>query len=152
MIEMKGNIWDFYRKDPEAYICITTNGFVKNNGECVMGAGVAKEAKEKFKGLAKNLGSLIKENGNNVYMFSDLRIFSFPTKHIWSENSDIKLIKKSAEQLMKYLENYKVPRIYLPRPGCGNGKLKWKDVRPIIENILDDRILIVSKEFVNDKI
>jgi len=149
---MKGNIWDFYRKDPEAYICITTNGFVKTNGECVMGAGVAKEAKEKFKELANDLGSIIKKQGNNVFMFADKRLFSYPTKHNWFENSDIALIKKSAEQLMKYINEFKIPRVYLPRPGCGNGKLKWKDVEPAIKNILDDRVLIVSKEYKDDKI
>lgn len=152
MIEMKGNIWDFYKKDPEAYICITTNGFVKTNGECVMGAGVAKEAREKFKFFSKILGDMIKKNGNNVFMFTGERILTFPTKHNWFENSDVELIKKSAKQLVEYINEFKIPRVYLPRPGCGNGKLKWKDVKPAIEKILDDRILIVSKEYVNDKI
>lgn len=152
MIEIKGNIWDFYKKDPEAFICITTNGFVKNNGECVMGAGVAKEAKDKFKGLATLLGSLIKKKGNNVFMLPGEKIFSYPTKHNWFEDSDLQLIEKSAKQLIKYINEYKIPRVYLPRPGCGNGKLKWKDVKPVIENILDDRVLIVSKEYVNEKI
>lgn len=151
---MKGNIWDFYKKDPEAYICITTNGFVKTNGECVMGAGVAKEAKEKFRsdGFSQMVGKIIKNSGNNVYMLTEYRIFTFPTKHNWFENSDIELIKKSAKQLVEYINEFKIPRVYLPRPGCGNGKLKWKDVKPAIEPILDDRILIVSKEYVNDKI
>lgn len=147
MIEVTGNIWDLYNKDKEAFICITTNGVVKKNGENVMGAGVAKEAKEKFNGLSTMLGSLIKKKGNNVFMLTEQRLFSFPTKHNWFENSDLQLIKKSAEHLMLYLKEFNIPRVYLPRPGCGNGKLKWKDVKPIIENILDDRVLIVSKEY-----
>jgi hypothetical protein len=117
-----------------------------------MGAGVAKEAKEKFKFFSKILGDMIKKNGNNVFMFTGERILTFPTKHNWFENSDVELIKKSAKQLVKYINEFKIPRVYLPRPGCGNGKLKWKDVKPAIEKILDDRILIVSKEFNKNEI
>jgi len=151
MIEMAGNLWDFYKKDPEAYICITTNGFVKKTGECVMGRGVALEAKQKFPELPKLLGFLIKKFGNYVFIFPRYNIFTFPTKHKWMEDSDLKLIEKSAAHLMLYINKFDISRVYLPRPGCGNGKLKWKDVKPIIENILDDRVLIVSKEYKNDK-
>lgn len=35
--------------------------------------------------------------------------------------------------------------VVLPRPGAGNGGLEWKDVRPILEEILDDRFTILSK-------
>jgi len=146
MIEIDGNIWNFYKIDKEAYICVTTNGLVKKTGECVMGAGVALEAKNRFNKLPFELGSSINKNGNNVYMFEKYRIFTYPTKHNWYENSDINLIEKSAHQLLKYINHFNIPRVYLPRPGCGNGKLKWKDVKPVIEKILDDRILIVSKE------
>jgi len=147
MIEVKGDIWDFYKKDHEAYICITTNGFVKNNGDCVMGAGVAKDAKDKFKDIAQDLGSIIKKRGNNCYIFSDIRVITFPVKHNWFENADMELIKKSAIQLMIYIEMFNIPRVYLPKPGCGNGKLRWSAVKPYIENILEDKVLIVSKEY-----
>lgn len=38
MIEKPGNIWDYYNKDCFV-IVITTNGYVKNSGEAVMGRG-----------------------------------------------------------------------------------------------------------------
>ena len=40
-----------------------------------------------------------------------------------------------------------IDAIILPRPGCGNGKLKWCDVKKVIEPILiDKRIWIINKE------
>lgn len=44
MRDIKGNIWTLYDSDPTCYICITTNGFVKSNGEAVMGRGTALQA------------------------------------------------------------------------------------------------------------
>ena len=41
MNEITGNILNYIGK-PKTLVCITTNGFVKNNGEAVMGAGCAK--------------------------------------------------------------------------------------------------------------
>ena len=150
MKEIKANIWDLYNSDKESYICITTNGFVKKNKEAVMGRGIALQAKEKFFLLPKELGHLLKNFGNNVYMLDRYRMFTFPTKHIWTENSDIKLIERSARQLIVYLNNSyytkNISKVYFPRPGCGNGKLSWNNVRLVIENILiDERIIVVSK-------
>jgi hypothetical protein len=35
--------------------------------------------------------------------------------------------------------------IYLPRPGCGNGRLNWEDVKKILSPILkSDRFHIVT--------
>lgn len=36
--------------------------------------------------------------------------------------------------------------IYLVRPGCGNGRLRWQDVRHALSEILDDRFVIVERE------
>ncbi len=36
-------------------------------------------------------------------------------------------------------------KVYLVRPGCGNGQLKWEDVKPLIAPILDDRFIVVER-------
>ena len=71
-------------------ICITTNGFTKNNGDAVMGMGIAKQMAEKFPELPTLLGRAIRANGNCVNYLTTLqghtgrstRIYSFPVKPI----------------------------------------------------------------------
>jgi hypothetical protein len=133
-------------------ICFTSNGIVKNNGELVMGAGVAKSFATKWKGLPAYFGEKVKNNGNVVHVLSPtkwligkLSIVSFPTKHHWKDDSDINLIIQSAKQLVVLAAAHNWKIIYLPRPGSGLGGLNWeRDVRPAIKDILDDRFIIAS--------
>ena len=114
---------------------------VKKNGDCVMGRGIASAFKTKYPFAPKILGDKIKENGNIVQkiMWNDDIIFmAFPTKHNWFENSNIDLIAKSAEQLNKFAAENPDLKILLPRPGCGNGGLDWKDVKPVLNSLLSN--------------
>jgi hypothetical protein len=65
-------------------ICITTNGFIKNNGCAVMGRGIALETRNKFKGIDLVLGKAMKKNGGNMVNFlireGKTWIISFPVK------------------------------------------------------------------------
>lgn len=136
------NIWD----QVDGWRCIPTNGFVKNDGKAVMGAGVAKQAVQRFEDVERMLARCIKENGNRVSILSAKKgLISFPTKNNWWENSDIDLIERSAYQLHDFSKMTILP-IYLPRPGCANGGLKWEDVKPVIEPILGDRIIVVTNQ------
>lgn len=132
-------------------ICITTNGFVKENGECVMGRGIAliisRVKLQNCRTVCKYLGSLIKTYGNrcfNLGIWNGITLASFVVKHNWWENADIELIKTSCKQIMEMADKWKWSNIYLPQPGCGNGKLNWEDVKPVIEPLLDDRFIICS--------
>ena len=153
VIEEFENLWFF---EAEAK-CITTNGFVKKNGEAVMGAGVAKQAKMHFPKLPAAVGKVISTLGNHVapvYMAADLTLFSFPVKHNWWEPADLELIERSAGELVEWINDISevkqtrgadpIERVALPRPGCGNGQLEWIDVRPVIKPILDDRFVILE--------
>lgn len=158
MIEVVGNLWTY----PADVRVITTNGTVKKNGECVMGRGCAAEAKQHCSSwnLAKHLGSLITSKGNHVYfLYSEgqqdmVDVYSFPVKHNWWEKADIALIERSATELVHamigmprdrgYLVSDKSSVIVMPRPGCGNGGLLWRDVREVLRPILDDRFHVIS--------
>lgn len=126
------------------YLCVTTNGFVKKNGEAVMGAGIAKTVNllshKHGMNAAARLGRLITKNGNVVQRIFK-NVIAFPVKHNWWEAADIELIKRSCVQLMELLGPEET--VLLPRPGCGNGKLQWDFVKREIEGLLDDRVTIV---------
>jgi hypothetical protein len=141
MIETQSNLWDI-----GTVKVITTNGIVKNNLRAVMGAGCAKEAKELFPGIDHKLGVMIHNFGNipHIINISPI-IISFPTKWHWKENSDINLIINSAKKLVAIADAFNFDFVAMPRPGCGNGHLKWEDVKPVLEPILDDRFYICSK-------
>ncbi len=144
---IKENIWKYHNKNN--FIVITTNGFVKKNGACVMGRGIAQQTRDKFPGFDKKLGTIIKNEGNNVYIWHEEGLITFPTKHVWMDDSDLELIERSAQQLAEeFEEGYQLgadlPKIYMPKPGCSNGNLNWKDVEPIIEGTLAHLVTIVD--------
>ena len=152
MLEVSNvNIFKIASGSSEA-ICITTNGVCKDNGDAVMGKGIAKTADEMFH-LSKNLGYLLRTQGSRVYhmgKFSVLgcepyNVFTFPTKHHWRDSSDIKLIERSAKELKVLCDVYGITKCYLPPVGCGCGGLTYdSDVRPILSELLDDRFIVVT--------
>ncbi len=140
-------------------ICFTSNGVVKSNGELVMGAGVALAFARRFTRLPRYAGECVRRNGNIcqlVYSFPKgleipkdgfLYVIAFPTKNHWKDPSDLNLIVKSSKELMLGIEFMNIKRVALPRPGCQNGGLDWeKQVKPEIEGILDDRVVVVYKD------
>lgn len=149
MLEITGNLWDYY--DKGYTICITTNGTIKKDGSVVMGRGCALEAKNRFPLLPKKLGECLtfdyKTDVYNVpFYFIEYNIVTFPVKDNWYETAKLDLIYHSCVWLKHILDTHDIKKIVLPRPGCGNGKLDWeKEVKPVIKDILDDRILIISK-------
>lgn len=168
MKEAKGNI--FYT-DCDA-VCITTNGFIKANGENVMGRGCALEAARMIPQLPKILGTKIRNNGNRVHILYEQNntfLCSFPVKpgsvqfngtnvvnHMqskfkvgdyvpgWAAKADPKIIQHSAIQLKELADQMNWKTVVLPRPGCGAGELKWADIKPLLEEILDDRFICMT--------
>lgn len=150
MIEVFGDIWELAADNKASAIAITTNGFVKKNGNAVMGRGIALEAAQRYPGIESDLGDLLFTAGNEVWLIATDETYKFdvltlPVKYNWWEKADIELIKKSIRRLVDFTDNSKYNLVLIPRPGCGNGKLKWEDVKPIIEPYLDDRFWICHK-------
>lgn len=139
MIEVTGNLWEY----PADYRIITTNGTVKKNGQAVLGAGVAQQAVKRYPNLPQELGYSISRVGNIVHTFEQYKLFTFPVKHEWWQEANLELIKLSTHRLSKLiLDEF---RYLLPRPGCGNGKLNWIDVKPIVESLPNNVFVINYK-------
>lgn len=142
MITQTGNIWHVKHRKLNCWTGITTNGYINAQGALVMGRGVALQAKQRFPGIEFRIANYVRECGNLVYPMPDLRLFTFPVKHTWNQDADIELIAKSSEQLQILASFNLQDTFYLPRPGCGNGNLQWKDVEPILEPLPDNVIVI----------
>ena len=139
-----GDIWEY----PADVVCIPTNGFIKRNGTAVMGRGVARQARQKFTGLEFTVGDHIKHFGNVVGYIDwfDHWFLVFPTKHHWSEPSDLDLIEASARQLRDLALADPTTIFVLPRPGCGNGGLDWEEVGVRIAGLLPDNVHVIDRE------
>lgn len=127
MLEQRGNMFDI---SCDA-MCITTNGFVKTNGECVMGRGIAKAIQQYLPDIPKVLGKAIQHKGNRVHLLyphvpdTHPAVLSFPVKPVskvcqshddyvshmrfnigqtipgWACKADISIIQRSAKELVE---------------------------------------------------
>lgn len=161
MLEERGNIWEYAK--PGNVLCFTSNGVTKSNGELVMGAGIAKQFRDKFPFIAEVYGAKLRKSkqewgeieGNRPIwlppsqtMNRPFAICSFPTKHHWRDQSDPKLIVNSAKIIEHVVfelnfNKRRINKVYLTRPGCGNGGLQWEDVKPLLTPILDDTFVVL---------
>lgn len=155
MIEYLGDLWAFWGQ-PGHRIGISTNGFVKRNGQAVMGRGCAMEATLRFPGIATRLGDHIRTRGNvpgYIQAETDrdgkgfprhLRLLILPVKHNWWEQASLELIDESIAFLRTESQNQPDVTFHVPRLGCGNGRLSWaNEVRPLME-VLPNNVVVHS--------
>jgi O-acetyl-ADP-ribose deacetylase (regulator of RNase III) len=65
-------------------------------------------------------------------------IINFPTKKHWRHPSKIEWITEGLKDLRRVIQEYNIRSIALPPLGSGNGRLDWRDVRPVIQSLLGD--------------
>lgn len=130
-------------------ICFTSNGATKKDGKLIMGAGNAKQFRDRFPGLDQEAGTKVKKYGHICQIIQSfhigtrpLNVLSFPTKYTPWEDSDLELIKKSALEILELANKHDWKLVCIPAPGVSNGNLRWVDVRPVLESVLDDRFVI----------
>lgn len=132
LTETYGNLWDFVSTHK---IIITTNVLG------VMGAGIAKQARDKYPGLEDDYKKMIKISNSlgtrcatKPYApdaFPDVVLV--PTKYDWRNPSDLGLITRNLIDLSKWLGGpYAIPEL-----GCGLGKLVWEQVAPAYNVLID---------------
>jgi O-acetyl-ADP-ribose deacetylase (regulator of RNase III) len=137
-----GNLFEY---STHGYLCIPTNGDVKNNGRLVMGEGVALLSAAIYRKFPDILGDHVSKNGNIPYLCEYYKLISWPTKHHWyDKKSDINLLLSSMYKIIELVTQKGISEVYLPKVGCGAGGLSWEhDVKPELENKLDNRFTLV---------
>ena len=145
------DLWSFLHLNH--WVVVTTNTVVKKNGKAVMGAGIAKDAADRFPILPDIYGKYLKEatDKSDIAIIPLIGVVLFPTKYNWNAPSDLSLIEKNAIRLAnRFIENKTVGmgranHVFLPPLGCGLGQRKWEEVEPVISPILDDNFTVVFR-------
>jgi hypothetical protein len=140
--EVVADLWALHRADE--WIAVPTNGMMKANGDAVMGAGLAKEAAQRYPELPRLLGQALREYGNRPFLWASMHLITVPTKTDWKRPSDLSLICQSMERVAMTLETSDIKRLYLPHLGCGLGQLAWPDVRAAIAPYVTERMIFVA--------
>ena len=115
-------------------IGITTNNIVKRNGDLVMGAGIAKGARDMHPSVANAFGTKVSNKHIVQYCITidNKHLWSIPTKYHFKDPSSLILIEQSMIEIKRFLDNGIIDNIKLPLLGCNNGKLDWRrDVEPL---------------------
>lgn len=141
MRETVGDIWEYAGR---GVIAITTNGSLTKDGRAIFGRGVARQASQRYSGLAAALGGFLAAQGNHVFDLGG-GIVSFPVEETPWSLPEPRLIARSAEELRCLADHSGWGRIVVPRPGCGGGGLLWQDVRPLLEACFDHRFIVISQ-------
>lgn len=115
----------------------------------VMGAGVAKQFKEKYpdmfrdyarrcriRQLRPGIPYVWRKNGEMFESSSSECIINFPTKNHWRNPSEYSYIESGLKWLKMFLSNYPNGSITIPALGCGHGGLEWLKVKSMINQYL----------------
>lgn len=142
-----GNYWCEYNLS--SLFCFTSNGTL-NGDRLVMGAGTARQVRDRFPSIDRKIGIKIISNfspecGTYEYgllvsdRWPDAKIAAFQTKYHWKDKSDIDLIRLGINQLQEWCRLYPEARVDLPMPGIGLGGLDTSVVKDLTD-VLPDQV------------
>lgn len=124
MLEVSGvDIWNYVHTHR---IVIPTNIYG------VMGAGLARQARERYQDLENIYKVYQKEKDyptQPVILNGYETLILCPTKRKWQDPSPIELVEAN----LKILATYNNGPYVIPELGCGLGKLTWNDVAPLYQ-------------------
>jgi len=139
-----------------------------NTVNCVgiMGKGVALEFKRQYPALFEDYRMRCHRDEVRIgepYLWEDdsTQILNFPTKQHWRAPSKLEYIDAGLRYLADHYAELGIHSIAMPPLGCGNGGLKWPDVKDLIIKHLGDlpdlevyvyesNVSVEAKNIVND--
>ncbi|MFL6284575.1 MAG: macro domain-containing protein [Pyrinomonadaceae bacterium] len=104
----------------------------------VMGAGIAKHFAEAHPRMLNDYRRALREGEVGIgkphvwQAPGGERIFNLPTKDEWRRPSRMEYVRAGLDALRAYLERAGSVTVAVPALGCGNGRLDWDAVRPLI--------------------
>ena len=100
----------------------------------IMGAGLAKQCKERYPITYRHYKHLCDQGeirpGKPRLVNYERPILLFPTKNDWRNNSQIEWVEEGLKRISKNSQHFQ--SIAIPPLGCGLGGLDWDQVRGLI--------------------
>jgi hypothetical protein len=138
------DIWTFHENGFS--VVIPTNTTTRRDGTAVMGAGLAKQAADRFPGLPAAYGKWLQGSHPEVPFAAPNRLFCIPTKRDWRRPSEMGLIESGVDWLCQH---YGRERVALPLLGAGLGGLNPDHILAYLTRCgaaCPDWVLCVPKE------
>ena len=116
----------------------------------VMGAGLAKQFKQRYPGVAYQYeidcrAGQVRTGQVNVYpTYGPRYIINFPTKRHWQNPSKIEYIESGLKSLDGALAERGISSVAIPALGAGLGGLDWTEVEKLIRSELTGESLSVE--------
>lgn len=130
----QGDIWS--ELGNSCIIFITTNSVTNKKGDLVMGAGSAKQAKDRFPKLPKIWGKAVRQFRDLDYHIiiteieDNIFVGALQTKRDWKASSPKNLVIKSLKKLQEYAKLNPTVNFHSVMPGINHGKLNIQEVKP----------------------
>lgn len=113
----------------------------------IMGKGLALQIKQKYPDCLKDYEEACRDKRLKpgsvliTYLVKEkINIVQFPTKVHWRDPSKYEYIEEGLKSFAIFLKNHNIQNvtIAIPKLGCGNGKLEWKQVLTLIKQYLSE--------------
>jgi uncharacterized protein YwgA len=107
-----------------------------------MGKGIALEFKKRYPEMFKDYVNRCQRKDVRLgkpYLYKSLAlpwVINFPTKEHWRSTSAIEDIIKGLEYIIRHYKEWGVKSLAVPPLGCGQGKLDWETVGPVLYRYL----------------
>ena len=109
------------------------------NCKAVMGRGLALQFKERYPAMfaeyrQRCLSGALTVGRLHVWRPSPNAtwVLNFPTKQHWREPSSLEIIEAGLKRLLDIYQRAQIKSIAFPLLGCGEGRMAWKDVEPLL--------------------